>query len=118
MAKFSKFIIFVLATIFSSPSISSEASVIKWLKVCSYENDSAHIKWIIGLHNGSKLWAYYNPEQGRSALYSLVLSAYMAEKPISHFNAELNTQTVCGEVATHFIDINKNKPAIVMVGEK
>lgn len=89
---------------------------IKWIKTCGMW-DWSHSGWVIGLSDGNTLWGYYNPSQGRSATYSMLLTAYMAGKNIYYENATVDTGTRCGVKTTHVLDPNYTNSANIMMSD-
>lgn len=106
-----------LATGFMSQQVQAAGPVtIKWMRTCA-GGDFSHSQWIMGLSDGSKVFAHFNPSQGRVSMCSMALSAYMAGKPVYYENASANTNVVCGVTATHSVDSAPGSAAVLMVGE-
>ena len=108
----------LLATaLFGGPALAAGPAKIKWIKMCEYSKDADHSRWIAGLTDGAKIWRYFNPNQGRAGAYAMMLTAYTTGKNIHYENAQANSQLVCGETATHYIDITPGKGGILMMGD-
>jgi len=104
--------------LFGGPALAAGPAKIKWIKMCQYEKASNHSRWIMGLTDGAKVWSFYNPSQGRAGAYSMALSAYMAGKNIHYENAEITSQIICGETATHYFDVYPGLPGMLMIGDR
>lgn len=111
----------LLVTLALAPAGSAWAIgpvTIKWIKMCGFPNNFEHSLWVAGLSDGSKVWSYFNPNQGRAGIYSMLLAAYMADREIHYENPVVDVKVVCGETTTHYVDAKPGSDTAIMLGNK
>lgn len=88
---------------------------IKWIKTCG-SNDWSHSRWVVGLSDGVKIAGWYNPGQGRSATYSMLLTAFTSGQNFYYENGAATTETACGVAVNFIVDPSYLNSTSIMMG--